>query len=191
MTYKTTLLIGAVVSGLLIWAVYLFSKWAFNKIKPGKEKTMRYIAIIPTILLAPAILLATFIGGFIYSDSTPASSTSSTSTSSSYKTYMIKDNQLMGKTRPEIIELLGNNFRRYDENTIVYDMEDLPWFFINDPHILKIHFWSGKVVKIESNKKTFQNNATGYGAIEPVSIQTPMETEPEYEYMPARIEIVQ
>ena len=148
MTYKTTLLIGAIISGLLIWIVYFCSKWAFNKIKPGKENTMRYIAIIPTVILTPAILLATFIGGFIYLDSTDYSRTRTTS--SSYKTYMMKGNELIGKTRPEIIELLGNDFRRYDENTIVYDMDEIPYFFINNPRILKIQFWAGKAVKVES-----------------------------------------
>ena len=151
MTYKTTLLIGAVIFGLLTWIVYSFSKWAFNKIKPGKEKTMRYIAVIPTLVLTPVILGATFIGGVIYLESEPYS-TSPTTTSISHKIYMIEDNLLIGKSKAEVIELLGSDFRRYDENTIVYDMDELPYFFINDPHILKVNFWSGKAVKVESNK---------------------------------------
>ena len=149
MTNKTTLLIGAIIFGLLIWIIYSFSKWAFNKIKPGKKKAMRYIAIIPTIVLAPVILLVTFIGGLFYLES---SNTYSTSNSGSYKIYMAENNKLTGKSKAEVIELLGDDFWRYDENTIAYDLEDLPYFFINDPHILKINFWAGKVVKVESNK---------------------------------------
>ena len=37
MTYKSTLLIGAAIFGLLIWAACSFPKWVFNKVKPGKS----------------------------------------------------------------------------------------------------------------------------------------------------------
>jgi len=37
MTYKSALLIGTAIFGLLIWAAYSLPKWVFNKIKPGKD----------------------------------------------------------------------------------------------------------------------------------------------------------
>ena len=43
MTYRTTLLVGAAIFGLLIWTIYSFSKWVFRKIKPDKKKIMKYI----------------------------------------------------------------------------------------------------------------------------------------------------
>jgi hypothetical protein len=65
---------------------------------------------------------------------------------------IIEKKILIGKTRSGVTELLGNDFRRYDENTIVYNLEKYPWYFINDPKILKIHFRNGKVVKVEDNR---------------------------------------
>jgi len=55
---------------------------------------------------------------------------------------------LIGKTKDEVIELLGDDFYSYDENHIVYDLGFVPELLNIDPDVLDIYFENGKVVKV-------------------------------------------
>ena len=59
---------------------------------------------------------------------------------------IIKSEILIGKTKEEVIELLGNGYQDYGENHIGYYLGFVPRMFNIDPDILDIYFENGKVV---------------------------------------------
>ena len=61
---------------------------------------------------------------------------------------IIKSEILIGKTKDEVIELLGDDFYSYDESHIAYDLGFVPGLFNIDPDVLDIYFEKGKVVKV-------------------------------------------
>ena len=64
---------------------------------------------------------------------------------------IIKSEILIGKTKDEVIELLGNDFSTYDENHIAYELGFVPELFNIDPDVLDIYFENGKVVRVSQH----------------------------------------
>ena len=61
---------------------------------------------------------------------------------------IIENQILLGKTKNEIIELLGNDYNICNENEITYFIGQVPGLFNIDPSVLSIHFKNGKVIKV-------------------------------------------
>ena len=64
----------------------------------------------------------------------------------------VNSEMLIGKTKEEVIELLGDDFYSYDENSIEYDLGFVPMLFNIDPDVLVIYFEKGKVIKVEQRQ---------------------------------------
>ena len=65
---------------------------------------------------------------------------------------IIKSEILIGKTKEEVIELLGDDFYTYNENHIAYDLGFVPGLFNIDPDVLDIYFEKGKVIKVDQHE---------------------------------------
>jgi hypothetical protein len=63
---------------------------------------------------------------------------------------IIKNKVLLGKTKDEVIELLGNEYHNYgNENLLCYYVGFVPQFVSIDPDILMIHFENGIAKKVK------------------------------------------
>ena len=139
---------------ILAFPVYFLSKWILKKFKLGNDKNRKFLAIIPTIIISP-ILYVGIIMIWIFSISYyPKAEFNKQKWESNkderYKLSndIIKSELLIGKTKDEVINLLGNDFYKYDDNHIAYDLGFVPGLFNIDPDVLDIYFENGKVIKV-------------------------------------------
>ncbi|MGI9527242.1 MAG: hypothetical protein ACR2MS_09050 [Weeksellaceae bacterium] len=65
---------------------------------------------------------------------------------------IIESKILIGKTKEEITELLGQDFYSYGENHIAYELGFVPGLFNIDPDVLDIYFENGKATKVEQHQ---------------------------------------
>ena len=64
---------------------------------------------------------------------------------------IIESKLLIGKTKQEIVELLGDDYYSYNENHIAYDLGFVPGLLNIDPDVLDIYFENGKVIKVDQH----------------------------------------
>jgi len=141
---------------LLILAipVYFFSKWILGILKFGNNENRKYLAIIPAVILSPVLyvgIILIWICSISYYPQTAFNPQEwNEKPDERYKMSfdIIKREILIGKTKVEVIELLGENFDTYNENHIVYYLGLLPGSFAPCPDILEIYFENGKVIKV-------------------------------------------
>ena len=145
---------------ILILAIptYFLCKWILKKLNVGNEKNRKYVALIPTIFLSPIIyvgLIYLWIFSISYYPSNDFDQTEwKTNAEERYKMSedIIESKMLIGKTKEEIIELLGNDFYSDSENHIGYELGFVPGLFNIDPDILDIYFKNEKVIKVEQHQ---------------------------------------
>ena len=124
----------------------------------GNEKNRKLIALIPTIFLSPIIYIG-LIYLWIFSVSYYPSNDFDkqkweTNVEERYKMSedIIESKILIGKTKEEITELLGQDFYSYNEKHIAYELGFVPGLFNIDPDVLDIYFENGKVTKVEQHQ---------------------------------------
>ena len=61
---------------------------------------------------------------------------------------IIDSEMLIGKTKEEVINLLGKGYSLYDDNWIAYYLGFVPGWIGIDPDVLDIYFKHGKVVRV-------------------------------------------
>ena len=139
---------------ILAIPIYFLSKWILKKWNFGNEKNRKYLAIIPSIVLSPIVYIG-LIYLWIFSISYYPTNDFDKQTWESnpeerYKMSedIIESKMLIGKTKQEIVELLGNDFYSYSENHIAYGVGFVPGLFNIDPDVLDIYFENGKVTKV-------------------------------------------
>ena len=64
---------------------------------------------------------------------------------------IINSEMLIGKTKEEVIELLGNKYSDHGENHIEYYLGFVPRMLNIDPDYLDIYFENGKVIKVSQH----------------------------------------
>ena len=139
---------------ILAIPVYFLTKWIFKKLKLGNEKYRKYLAIIPTIILSPLLyvgIIMIWIFSVSYYPKTDFNMQEwNENKEERYKMSndIIKSDILIGKTKEEVIELLGEDYYSYDESHIAYDLGFVPGLFNIDPDVLDIYFKNGKVIKV-------------------------------------------
>lgn len=139
---------------ILAIPVYFLSKWILKKFKLGNDKNRRFLAIIPTIIISPILyvgIIMIWIFSISYYPKTDFNKQKWESNKDErYKMSndIIKNELLIGKTKDEVINLLGNDFYKYDDNHIAYDLGFVPGLFNIDPDVLDIYFENGKVIKV-------------------------------------------
>jgi hypothetical protein len=67
-------------------------------------------------------------------------------------TDIIKSELLIGKTKEEVVDLLGDEFYTYSENHIAYNLGFVPGLFNIDPDVLDIYFENGIVTKVDQHQ---------------------------------------
>ena len=139
---------------ILAIPIYFLSKWILKKWNFGNEKNRKYLAIIPSVVLSPIVYIG-LIYLWIFSISYYPTNDFDKQTWESnpeerYKMSedIIESEILIGKTKQEIVELLGNDFYSYSENHIAYGLGFVPGLFNIDPDVLDIYFENGKVTKV-------------------------------------------
>lgn len=65
---------------------------------------------------------------------------------------IIETELLIGKTKEEVIKLLGKNFYSYNENHIAFELGFVPRLFNIDPDVLDVFFKNGKVIKVDQHE---------------------------------------
>jgi len=133
---------------------YFLSKWVLKKLHLGNDNNRKLIAIIPAIFLSPIIYFG-LIYLWIFSVSYyPTNNFDKqeweTNMEERYKMSedIMESKILIGKTKEEIIELLGKDFHTYNQNHIAYSIGFVPGLFSMDPDVLDIYFKNGKVTKV-------------------------------------------
>ncbi len=139
---------------ILAIPIYFLSKWILKKWNFGNENNRKYLAIIPSVVLSPIVYIG-LIYLWIFSISYYPTNDFDKQTWESnpeerYKMSedIIESKMLIGKTKQEIVELLGNDFYSYSENHIAYGLGFVPGLFNIDPDVLDIYFENGKVTKV-------------------------------------------
>ena len=61
---------------------------------------------------------------------------------------IIESEILIGKTREEVIQMLGNDFITNNESEITYELGHVPGLFNIDPDYLDIKLENGKVISV-------------------------------------------
>ena len=145
---------------ILILAIptYFLSKWVLKKMKLGNNKNRKFIAIISALILSP-IIYAGVIYLWMFSVSYYPSNDFNkqkweANTEERYKMSenIIESKMLIGKTKEEITDLLGQDFYSYDEKHIAFELGFVPGLFNIDIDVLDIYFENGKVTKVEQHR---------------------------------------
>ncbi len=144
--------------GVIAVAAYFLSRTVFRKFNIKSEKNRKVYTVITTVILTPVICLIlgfTVIGTVIFFENNSGNSYFSSykwKEQPSKRQYMSQDlirkNRLIGKTKEEVIEMLGEDFHYFDDSIIYYRLKRFPWLFSREPAILKIHFWNECVVEV-------------------------------------------
>ena len=148
--------------GLLVIAVLvlLTVDWAINKFNIGHEENRMKIAIGSTVVLTPVIFYSIFfiilLYPFYYSNQSFNKLDWDNKHEERYKMSadLIKNNVLFGKTKQEVIELLGDEEGtiRSHLNTFTYYLGFVPGPFSIDPDVLVVYFRDGKVWKVDQRE---------------------------------------
>ncbi|OIQ30865.1 MAG: hypothetical protein BM564_01240 [Bacteroidetes bacterium MedPE-SWsnd-G2] len=134
--------------------LYFLSKWILKKCNFGNEKNRTYLAIISTIALSPIVYIGLIYLWMFWISYYPTNVfDKQVWMSNSEERYKMSENiieskMLIGKTKLEIVELLGNNFHSYSENHIAYQLGFVPGLFNIDPDVLDVYFKNGRVIKV-------------------------------------------
>ena len=142
---------------ILLLAIPLFFivKWLLKLLRIGNKKNRKYIAMITSIILSPLIYVGTIVIMFYLLSYYPTQEFDKNlwdqKIEERYKMSqnIINTNLLIGKSKEEVIELLGNDFSTYEENIIEYYLGFVPGFINIDPDCLFIYFEDNKVIKVE------------------------------------------
>ncbi|MDO6598274.1 hypothetical protein Q4512_15225 [Oceanihabitans sp. 2_MG-2023] len=145
---------------ILILAIpsYFLSKWGLKKFNLGNDENRKLIALIPAILLSPIIYIGLMYLWILSISYYPTNDFDKqeweTNIEERYKMSedIIESKILIGKTKEEIIELLGKDFYTYNQNHIAYGIGFVPGLFSMDPDVLDIYFENGKVTKVEQHQ---------------------------------------
>jgi heme/copper-type cytochrome/quinol oxidase subunit 2 len=140
---------------ILLVPVYFLFMFIFSKRNVGNKKSRKYIAIIPTIIVSPIIYLMVILIWIFSMSYYPKEKFDSIKWNKNieerYKMAkdIIEKNILIGKTKDEVIKLLGNDYYESEEGTISYYLGLVPGLANIDPDVLVLYFENGIVVKVE------------------------------------------
>ena len=137
--------------------VYLLSRLFLKKMKLGSEKNRKYLAIIPTIVMSPILYVGMImiwvltISYFSTSDFNKDEWNLNTGERYKMSKNLIESKILVGKTRNEVIDLLGKDFVSNTESRLTYELGYVPELFNIDPGYLQIVFENRVVKNVNQN----------------------------------------
>ncbi len=133
---------------------YFVCKWIVTKLKIGNDRSRKFIAIIPTLILSPIIYIGLVMIWMFSISYYPTNDFDQNEWNANveerYKMSedIIESEMLIGKTKDEVILILGNNFSTNNENRISYELGNVPGLFNIDPDYLDIKLENGIVVNV-------------------------------------------
>ncbi|RKS42554.1 hypothetical protein BC962_3221 [Gillisia mitskevichiae] len=143
---------------LISLPVYFLIREILKKLKLGTEKNRWLITFVITLFVSP-IMYVLSIMIWMYSISYyPRQDFDNqqwiTEKDERFKMSedIIESKLLIGKSKVEIVELLGDDFYSYDNNHISYDLGHPPGLVNIDPDVLDIYFENGKVIKVDQHE---------------------------------------
>lgn len=147
------LILGILVIGLFGWLIYLILKWILKELNISSDRGRKIIPRISAILFTPITLGVLLLFLFKSYDSTSYFFTEHRWKNEPSERYtmskdLIESRILLGSTKEKVIEKLGDNYYRYDESTIYYDLKTPMWLVKKNPEILEIRFWNNRVVEV-------------------------------------------
>ena len=139
---------------ILAVPIYFFSKWILKKLKFGSKKNRKYLSIIPTLILSPltyiGIIMIWLFSIWYYPEKEFNKDEWETNIEERYMMSedIIDSEILIGKSKQEVIELLGTEYWKYGEDHISYYLGFVPGIANIDPDVLDIYFENGRVIKV-------------------------------------------
>ena len=143
---------------ILAIPVYFLTKWTLKRLKLENENNIKYLAIIPTVILSPLLyigIILIWIFSVSYYPNKEFNKQEWNENQEERYTMsndIIKSEMLIGKTKEAVIARLGDDFYSYNEDDIAYDLGFVPGLFNIDPDVLDIYFKRGKVTKVEQHE---------------------------------------
>lgn len=141
---------------LLIIAVptYFICLWRLKKLQAGTSKNRKWLALIPTLILSPAIYVGLFviwmfsIHYYPTKDFDQTEWTSNTTERYTMSEDIIESRMLIGKTHTEVMDILGTDYSYRSESRITYELGFVPGLFNIDPDYLEIKLEDGIVKSV-------------------------------------------
>lgn len=141
---------------VLILAIptYFICKWLMTRLKVGNKRNRKFLAIIPTVILSPIIYVGLVMIWIFSISYYPTSDFDKNEWNSNVEERFIMSEDiieseiLIGKTREEVIQMLGNDFITNNESEITYELGHVPGLFNIDPDYLDIKLENGKVISV-------------------------------------------
>lgn len=137
--------------------VYYISKLILKRLNFGTSKKRKIVALISSIILSPLIYLGIIYMMLFTISYYPSNDFDKikwdTNKAERYKMSedIIESEILIGKTKTEIFQLLGNDFYSYNNNHIAYELGFVPGLFNIDIDVLDIYFENEKVIKVSQH----------------------------------------
>ena len=138
---------------LISISTYLLFFWLFKKFRIGQTKKRKYLAIIPAVVVSPAAyygLVFTLMNFLTYHPQTTFDAIAwELNVEERYQMShdIIKSELLIGKSKNEVVDLLGPEYSEYDDS-LSYYLGFAPGIHI-DPEFLYIYFDNGMVVDVK------------------------------------------
>jgi len=139
---------------VLFMVIYFLSKWILNRLKIGSNKKRKFIAVIPAAILSPIVYIGVIViwvfSASCYSKEKFDEAKWHADTEVRYvmSEDIIESKMLIGKTKDEVILLLGKDYYQYNENHVSYYIGFVPGFIKIDPDVLDIYFENDAVTKV-------------------------------------------
>lgn len=141
---------------VLILAIptYFICKWVITKLNIGNDRNRKFLAIIPTVILSPIIYVGLVIIWVLcisyYQTAEFDQNEWNSNIEERYKMSedIIESEILIGKTREEVIQILGNNFSANNESELIYELGFVPGLLNIDPDYLGIKLENGIVINV-------------------------------------------
>ena len=141
---------------ILGYPTFLFWRWILGKFIKT-EKIKKVSTWVVTIIATPLIYFALIMIWIICMSYYPSHKfTKEKWFSETEKRYelsndIIDSNMLIGKTKEEVRQILGDEENKEESDNWIYNLGFKPGFANIDPDILEIEFRNGKVVKVEQH----------------------------------------
>ncbi|SFC61375.1 hypothetical protein SAMN04487891_11528 [Flagellimonas taeanensis] len=144
---------------ILILAVpsYFVCSWVIRKFKIGHERNRRQIAIISALLLSPFVyvsLIIIWVFSASYYTSNDFDKTEwDSNVEERYRMAedIIDNKMLIGKTRSDVIQILGSKYSNNNEDYLSYELGIKPGLFNIDPDYLYIKFKNEIVLSVNQS----------------------------------------
>lgn len=141
---------------ILILAVptYFICLWVLKKLNAGTKENRKWLALIPNMILSPIIyvgLIMIWVFSISYyptNDFDQADWNSNVGERYKMSEDIIERKMLIGKTREEVIKILGTDFSSNNESRMTYELGHVPGLFNIDPDYLEIKLENGIVVSV-------------------------------------------